>query len=165
MRKWSRFHKKSAFKTLAILYTYIEVMVKLSLYQAPWRPIGLWDVRIPRFIDKWRWGCQPYAPATLYPQTLYDTLFRSPIPFSTPREFTDHTIIANKALQRFCILLRKCKYLLASAWNSRPWWALILCVYLPLLSGCVFYFLFRRYYIQMWKLPARTVLLLMKYVM
>jgi hypothetical protein len=38
----------------------------------PWRPIRLWDVEAPAFSSKsahrWRWGCQPYAPAALYPQ-------------------------------------------------------------------------------------------------
>jgi hypothetical protein len=35
-----------------------------------WRPIGLWDVEAPIFsrqsAHRWLWGCQPYAPATLY---------------------------------------------------------------------------------------------------
>jgi hypothetical protein len=35
-------------------------------------PIGLWDVKAPTFsiqsVYRWRWGCQPYTPATLYPQ-------------------------------------------------------------------------------------------------
>jgi hypothetical protein len=38
----------------------------------PWRPIGLWDVEDPTFsgqsAHRWRWGCQPYAPAALYAQ-------------------------------------------------------------------------------------------------
>jgi hypothetical protein len=37
-----------------------------------WRPIGLWDVEAPTFSKQsahsWRWGCQPYAPDSLYPQ-------------------------------------------------------------------------------------------------
>jgi hypothetical protein len=37
-----------------------------------WRPIGLWDVEAPTFsrqlAHRWRWGCQPHMPATLYPQ-------------------------------------------------------------------------------------------------
>jgi hypothetical protein len=36
-----------------------------------WRPIGLWDIQAPTFSRQlahtWRWGCQPYAPAALYP--------------------------------------------------------------------------------------------------
>jgi hypothetical protein len=36
-----------------------------------WRPIGLWDVEADIFsrpsAHRWRWGCQPYAPAALYP--------------------------------------------------------------------------------------------------
>jgi hypothetical protein len=35
------------------------------------RPIGLWDVEAPIFFKqsyhRWRWGCQPYTPAALYP--------------------------------------------------------------------------------------------------
>jgi hypothetical protein len=41
------------------------------LCNRPWRPIGLWHVA-PTFsrqlAHRWRWGCQPYAPAVLYPQ-------------------------------------------------------------------------------------------------
>jgi hypothetical protein len=37
----------------------------------PWRPIELWDVEAPTFsrhsAHRWRWGCQPYAPASFYP--------------------------------------------------------------------------------------------------
>jgi hypothetical protein len=37
----------------------------------PWRPIGLWDVETPTFsrqsAHRRRWGCEPYAPADLYP--------------------------------------------------------------------------------------------------
>jgi hypothetical protein len=33
--------------------------------------MGLWDVEAPTFsrqsVHRWRWGCQPYAPAALYP--------------------------------------------------------------------------------------------------
>jgi hypothetical protein len=40
-------------------------------YNRPWRPIELWDVKDPKFsrqaAHKWRWGCQPYASAALYP--------------------------------------------------------------------------------------------------
>jgi hypothetical protein len=38
----------------------------------PWRPIGMWDVEAPTFsrqsAHRWRWGCRPKAPGTLYPQ-------------------------------------------------------------------------------------------------
>jgi hypothetical protein len=38
----------------------------------PWRPLALWDVEAPTFsrhsAHRWRWGCQPYAPAALCPQ-------------------------------------------------------------------------------------------------
>jgi hypothetical protein len=37
-----------------------------------WRSIGMRDVKAPTFsrqsANRWRWGCQPYAPAALYPQ-------------------------------------------------------------------------------------------------
>jgi hypothetical protein len=36
-----------------------------------WRPIRLWDVEASIFsrqsAHRWRWGCQPYTPAALYP--------------------------------------------------------------------------------------------------
>jgi hypothetical protein len=36
-----------------------------------WRPVCLLDVEAPTFstqsAHRWRWGCQPYAPAILYP--------------------------------------------------------------------------------------------------
>jgi hypothetical protein len=36
-----------------------------------WRPIGLWDFEAPTFstqsTHRWRWGCQPCAPAALFP--------------------------------------------------------------------------------------------------
>jgi hypothetical protein len=38
----------------------------------PWWPIGLWHVEAPTLsrqsAHRWRWGCQPHAPAALYPQ-------------------------------------------------------------------------------------------------
>jgi hypothetical protein len=37
-----------------------------------WRPIGLWDIEALTYSrqspHRWRWGCQHYAPATLYSQ-------------------------------------------------------------------------------------------------
>jgi hypothetical protein len=43
----------------------------LLFFKRPWRLIGLWDVEAPTFsrqsAHRWRWGCQPYAPAALYP--------------------------------------------------------------------------------------------------
>jgi hypothetical protein len=39
-------------------------------YSRSWRPTGLWDIEAPTFsrqsAHRWRWGCQPYAPAALY---------------------------------------------------------------------------------------------------
>jgi hypothetical protein len=44
--------------------------VKLSLY-SPWRPVGLREVDASTFFwhsaHRWRQGCQPYAPAAIYP--------------------------------------------------------------------------------------------------
>jgi hypothetical protein len=41
----------------------------------PWRPIGLWNVEGPTFSRKsahrWRWDCQPQAPAALYPPGIF----------------------------------------------------------------------------------------------
>jgi hypothetical protein len=41
-------------------------------WNKPWKPIELWEVEAPTFsrqsAHRWRWGCQPYAPAALYPQ-------------------------------------------------------------------------------------------------
>jgi hypothetical protein len=54
----------------------------------PWGPIGLWDVEAPTFsrksAQKWRWGCQAYAPAAFYPQedSWYSFLLEAE---STPR--------------------------------------------------------------------------------
>jgi hypothetical protein len=40
-----------------------------------WRSIGLWGVEVPTFSTqsshRQRWGCQPYAPAALYPQERF----------------------------------------------------------------------------------------------
>jgi hypothetical protein len=47
---------------------------KSSSCNRPWRPIGLWDVEAPTFsrqsAHRWQWGCQPYAPAALYPRKI-----------------------------------------------------------------------------------------------
>jgi hypothetical protein len=45
---------------------------KIKLFcNRPPRPIGMWDVEAPTFsrqsTHRWRWGCQPYAPAALLP--------------------------------------------------------------------------------------------------
>jgi hypothetical protein len=38
-------------------------------FNRPWRPVGLWDVEAPALSgqssQRWRWVCQPDAPATL----------------------------------------------------------------------------------------------------
>jgi hypothetical protein len=38
-------------------------------------PIGLWDVEALTFsrqsAHSWQWGCQPYAPATVYPPGIF----------------------------------------------------------------------------------------------
>jgi hypothetical protein len=47
------------------------VFNKIYPCNRPWRSIGLWDVEAPilsiQSAHRWRWGCQPYAPAALYP--------------------------------------------------------------------------------------------------
>jgi hypothetical protein len=43
-----------------------------------WRPIGLWDVKdltmSRQSAHRWRWGCQPYAPAVLYSTFLLEAV-------------------------------------------------------------------------------------------
>jgi hypothetical protein len=50
----------------------VKVKSKGSPHYRPWRPIGLREVKGPTFLrqtaNRWRQGCQPYAPAALYPQ-------------------------------------------------------------------------------------------------
>jgi hypothetical protein len=54
----------------------------------PWRPIGMWGVEAPTFsrqsAHRWRWGCQPYAPAALYPQEDSWYSFSGPHDHSVP---------------------------------------------------------------------------------
>jgi hypothetical protein len=55
-------------------YTDLPTIVNTKSYPCnrPWRPIRFWDVEVPTLsrqsAHRWRWGCQPYAPAALYPQ-------------------------------------------------------------------------------------------------
>jgi hypothetical protein len=48
-----------------------KVKGKAIPYTRPWRPIGLWDVEgltvSRQSAHRWRYGCQPYAPAALHP--------------------------------------------------------------------------------------------------
>jgi hypothetical protein len=41
----------------------------------PWRPLGLREVKAPTLLrqtaNRWWQGCQPYAPAALYPQVSF----------------------------------------------------------------------------------------------
>jgi hypothetical protein len=53
---------------------YIHVCKKKGksyLCKNPWRPRGLWEAEVPTFsrqsAQRWRWGCQLYTPAALYP--------------------------------------------------------------------------------------------------
>jgi hypothetical protein len=56
-------------------------MQKIKSYPCnrPWRPMGPWDVEAPTFCrqsaHRWRWGCQPYAPAALYSRKIPGTHF------------------------------------------------------------------------------------------
>jgi hypothetical protein len=57
------------FTTLKLSGILCPVYYKSYLCNRSWRPIGLWNVRITFFRQstyRWRWGCQPHAPATLY---------------------------------------------------------------------------------------------------
>jgi hypothetical protein len=48
---------------------------KVSKDYKPWRPIGLREVKAPTLLrqtaNRWRQGCQPYAPAARYPQVSF----------------------------------------------------------------------------------------------
>jgi hypothetical protein len=78
--------------------------VKLSCNRR-WRPIGLWDVEAPTFsiqsAHRWRWGCQPYAPAALYPPGRFLVLI-------SVRGWVD---------QRFSKSMKLTIYLSATPWN------------------------------------------------
>jgi hypothetical protein len=45
--------------------------ISLVLGNRPWRPIGLWDIKVATFsrqlTQRWQWGCQPYMLPALYP--------------------------------------------------------------------------------------------------
>jgi hypothetical protein len=49
-------------------------MHRYSCYR-PWRPLGLREVEAPTLlrqtVNRWRQGCQPYAPAALYPKVSF----------------------------------------------------------------------------------------------
>jgi hypothetical protein len=67
-------------ETLRLKWEYIFYIL---LFQIPcnrsWGHIGLWDVVAPTFYrqsaHRWRWGCQPYAPAgrPLFPRKIPGT--------------------------------------------------------------------------------------------
>jgi hypothetical protein len=63
--------EECAYRIGMINYFSVEVTVKSYPCNRPWTPIGLWEVEAPTFsrqlAHRRRWGCQPYAPATLYP--------------------------------------------------------------------------------------------------
>jgi hypothetical protein len=86
--KWIKYCNKTwhvyALK-LQLFYKYLN-QLHIHLYKTenypcnrPCRPIGLGDVEAPTFsrqsAHRWRWGCQPYAPAALYPQKIPGTHF------------------------------------------------------------------------------------------
>jgi hypothetical protein len=56
--------------TILELYCMIRKIKRYPCYR-PWRPLGLREVEAPTFLrqtaNRWRQGCQPYAPAALYP--------------------------------------------------------------------------------------------------
>jgi hypothetical protein len=64
----------SAHMAPTVVSVYLSIIITKWSYPCnkPWRPTGLWDVEAPTFCythsaQRWRWGCQPYAPASLYP--------------------------------------------------------------------------------------------------
>jgi hypothetical protein len=55
---------------------YLNILKNIKYYPCnrPGGPIGFWDVETPTLsrqsVHRWRWNCQAYAPAALYPQTV-----------------------------------------------------------------------------------------------
>jgi hypothetical protein len=71
----------------------------------PWRPIVLWDVENPTLsiqsAHRWRLGCQPYTPATLYPSRSfifwYSFLLQAeetPEPWCSWNDWIHHRLLA-----------------------------------------------------------------------
>jgi hypothetical protein len=60
------------------MYLYVWVFIckrkRFSCYK-PWRPLRLQELETPTLLrqtaNRWRQGCHPYAPATLYPQVSF----------------------------------------------------------------------------------------------
>jgi hypothetical protein len=61
------------YSPLQVVSMKLGKQVKLSLNR-PWRPIWLQVIEAPTFswqsANRWCWGCQHYAPATLYPHRV-----------------------------------------------------------------------------------------------
>jgi hypothetical protein len=58
-----------------MLYQYFRKEREIYPCYRPWRPLGLREVEAPTLLrqtaNRWRQGCQPYAPATVYPQVSF----------------------------------------------------------------------------------------------
>jgi hypothetical protein len=70
---WFHFDIVQPTKEILWSTSYAHLLVWSVAYcNRPWRPIAVWDVEAPTFsrqsAHRWRWGCQPYAPAALYLQ-------------------------------------------------------------------------------------------------
>jgi hypothetical protein len=54
------------------IYYIVVSYTKIFPPTRPWKPIRLWDIKDPTMYrqsaHRWRKGCQPHAPAALYPQ-------------------------------------------------------------------------------------------------
>jgi hypothetical protein len=85
------------------LQTYEGKKGKRYSCNKPWRPTGLWDVEVLTFsrqsAHRWRWGCQPCAPASPYPQedSWYSFLLQAE---STPGH--DKTAVQNIVRDNRC---------------------------------------------------------------
>jgi hypothetical protein len=60
-------HEVSPRRIHQFMYAFIYKKKQSYPCNRPWRPIGMWYIEAPtssrKSAHRWRWGCQPYAPA------------------------------------------------------------------------------------------------------
>jgi hypothetical protein len=63
------------FKITPVLIDHFLWPIKSYPCHRPWRPIGFWDIEAATFsrqsAHRWRWSCEPNAPAVLYPPGMF----------------------------------------------------------------------------------------------